>query len=282
MMLADQDRSVSLYQWYRRCARHEHHVRQHAEHEHLAATLKRPAEEAPPMPEKLRQWFDDLKLLKNVPFQYLVADERMLPPESIRFFQVNKNWVDALLDGALSIGCSEPERRADALTSLSDRASLTGFLLRSELVAAWPHLNCDAYRVTPKEVGAKDDEPLPEVNLLPRMRYERLSPNVLLGLFSSMELIKTIDFYQNPEMLHFGLDRYGVGFSKTLRNNRGKSAHQSIGAVPWREPNRVINLKLLAEKIGNPLQLTPPPAITRAQFAMEMIEGVPKARFVVS
>ncbi|MGH3168667.1 MAG: hypothetical protein ACRDN0_22650, partial [Trebonia sp.] len=58
----------------------------------------------PPLPEDVVKWFDDLAGLNGVPFNYLVPDERMLPPESIRFFHVDQNWLDALIDGAFSIG----------------------------------------------------------------------------------------------------------------------------------------------------------------------------------
>ena len=33
----------------------------------------------------LQKWFKDLSQLKNIPFNYLVPDERLLPDESIRF-----------------------------------------------------------------------------------------------------------------------------------------------------------------------------------------------------
>ena len=49
-------------------------------------------------------WFANLAMLEGVPFNYLVPDERMLPPESIRFFHVDQDWIDALIDGAFSIG----------------------------------------------------------------------------------------------------------------------------------------------------------------------------------
>jgi hypothetical protein len=42
--------------------------------------------------------------LYNVPFNNLVANPVMLPQETIRFFYIDQNWTDALLDGALSIG----------------------------------------------------------------------------------------------------------------------------------------------------------------------------------
>ena len=74
-------------------------------------------------------WFYDLSILKGVPFNYLVPDERMLPKESLRCFWIDPFWVRCLLDGALSISrvltsdhpSDEPEH--DAPVS----ADVTGF-----------------------------------------------------------------------------------------------------------------------------------------------------------
>ena len=43
-------------------------------------------------------------LLYGVPFHYLVPDERMLPPESIRFFYLDPGWIATLIQGATSVG----------------------------------------------------------------------------------------------------------------------------------------------------------------------------------
>ena len=44
-----------------------------------------------------------MRLLRGVPFQYLVPTEEALPVESIRFFHIDQNWLDALVDGALNV-----------------------------------------------------------------------------------------------------------------------------------------------------------------------------------
>ena len=56
------------------------------------------------VPAGIAAWLGRLLTLAGVPFGYLVPDEAMLPPESIRFFRLNENWVRALLDGAFSLG----------------------------------------------------------------------------------------------------------------------------------------------------------------------------------
>ena len=49
-------------------------------------------------------WLSRLRMLDGVPFQYIVPSEEMLPDNSIRFFHIDRNWLDALVDGALSVG----------------------------------------------------------------------------------------------------------------------------------------------------------------------------------
>lgn len=55
-------------------------------------------------PEDIRMYAAKLRLLHFVPLSYIVADESMLPQESIKFFCIDENWTKALVDGALSIG----------------------------------------------------------------------------------------------------------------------------------------------------------------------------------
>ena len=53
------------------------------------------------VPGELRRFLARLRLLHGVPFCYLVPDAELLPPESIRFFYLDRAWTDALVQGAL-------------------------------------------------------------------------------------------------------------------------------------------------------------------------------------
>ena len=55
-------------------------------------------------PLAVRDWLARLRLLEGVPFNNIVADSELLPPESIRFFYLDRAWTDALVQGALSVG----------------------------------------------------------------------------------------------------------------------------------------------------------------------------------
>ncbi|MEM8641268.1 MAG: hypothetical protein AAGG51_20990 [Cyanobacteria bacterium P01_G01_bin.54] len=56
------------------------------------------------LPQALVDWLGRSALLTNVPFDYLVPDNQMLPPESLKFFNLDPRWLACLLDGAWSLG----------------------------------------------------------------------------------------------------------------------------------------------------------------------------------
>lgn len=56
------------------------------------------------MPPEIVQPLAEWSLLYGIPYRYLVPHKSILPPESIRFFFIDHNWLSALLDGAMSPG----------------------------------------------------------------------------------------------------------------------------------------------------------------------------------
>ncbi len=191
------------------------------------------AEVLPPprLPDGVQAWLGRLKLLYGVPIQYLVPDERMLPPESIRFFYLDDNGVYALVDGAFSLGrtltadatgasMNLDRAVAPAVNAQSDTGSaavraaalgvdppavsfqtVTGFLLRSSVVAAYPGLGVNAFPAG----GTPDDA---DIVLLDILRLERLGPqsDTLICLIAGDPV--RVDVHEPPEALHYGIDRY--------------------------------------------------------------------------
>ncbi|MEM0995442.1 MAG: hypothetical protein AAGN35_00095 [Bacteroidota bacterium] len=187
------------------------------------------------LPEALVQWLTDLGNLHGVPFNYLVPDEGMLPPESIRFFYLDPNWIAALTDGALSIGRNldpnpeSPEmnlqkalhptlrgqvlsnaftnrRRAFGLPHRENSgaepgapAVISGFVLRSSLVREYPSLGVNVY-----PEGHTPNDPEPE--LLDILRFEQLgkSSDTLVCLVSGDAY--RVDLHEAPQALHYGID----------------------------------------------------------------------------
>ena len=95
--------------------------------------------------EPIEEWLGRLRLLRGVPFAYLVAHPGLLPVESARFFRVDSNWLGALVDGALSVSV---QSRRDSWfqqvvqgivpDGLGDTGQASGMLVRSALVAGGP------------------------------------------------------------------------------------------------------------------------------------------------
>jgi hypothetical protein len=192
---------------------------------HLAGVAATPVGEI--LPELVRGWLARVRLLEGVPFAHLVPDSELLPPESIRFFYLDREWTDALVQGALSVGTITTLDREDLqalharLRDELDTAErqvrlvgsdapgpapaemVSGFLLRSRAVSGWPALHVRGYRA---EIG-DDDAPVQEGDprRLRLLRLERLAPAVLLCLFDGV-----------PEVVHLEEPRQGVQFGVDL------------------------------------------------------------------
>lgn len=174
--------------------------------------------------DDLVQWIARLVLLYPVPFQYLVPHQSLLPSESLRFFHLDDNWVDALIDGAFSIAVRDvvKERqslRSDLQNTLSkivyqhrlrlqgknptwdaDESYMSipksGFLLRSRIVTGWPGVELTA------KTNARADPNLPQI-----LRFDQISDGVLFCLARGM--IEDVTFREPREGLTFGVGSDG-------------------------------------------------------------------------
>lgn len=187
------------------------------------------------LPNELVHWLTRLYLLKGVPFNYLVADEAMIPPESIRFFYLDNNWSDALIDGAFSIGRNLSDWEQSSSEWLQDQVTrqalqkmisgklqsvninspapsdtsptgnametsiISGFLLNSSVVSEYPRLGVNAY-----PQGSTPNDPDPQ--LLPVLRLERLGAKSNTMLCLILGDAYQIDIHEPAETLHFGID----------------------------------------------------------------------------
>jgi len=121
------------------------------------------------------KWILDKLYLNNIPAYYLISDPSYLPPESIRFFHIDPNWTDALIDGALSI--ANHLSRDDDYVRMSLKTRINeylktqidtrlghlpqvptyGFLLRSAIVSTFPDLHVEAPFKNPKKNETRAD-----------------------------------------------------------------------------------------------------------------------------
>jgi hypothetical protein len=189
-------------------------------------------------------WLAGLRLLEGLPFCCLVPNAAMLPAESIRFFYVDPNYLDALCDGANSIGqqTSRDVAQAAALRpALREAAIQATGKLRSRRIATNPRRAAtNLRRAAPMKMAAQtatSSDPvaglllrsaivsgwpglevkaytavLPNSNplqpdpasLVAPLRMERLAPDVLLCLYPRIPVWIELD--EPHESLAFGVE----------------------------------------------------------------------------
>ncbi|CCD84732.1 conserved protein of unknown function [Bradyrhizobium sp. ORS 285] len=266
---------------------------------------------APEIPDIVSQFIGQLRLLVGVPFAWLVPSEAMLPTESFRLFSVDPNWIEALVDGAFSIGrATQGELRIDKeqydeLTRRSARVArkarvndrphlarakqanlgnspqqVTGVLLRSQLVPGWPRLNINGYSDTQGN------------NEVPKLRMVMLSRDVMLCLFDGT--VAMVAIHEAPEQLHCGVELKSGTASTTLRAVTGPNPGQQFltdpkggpasADVPLRADGQTIKVAAAANSVLTKLNTDFSQNIadfTSAEYALEFIKGVVKVEFVV-
>ncbi len=175
-------------------------------------------------------------LLYGVPFHYLVPDGEMLPAESIRFFYLNPEWINCLLQGACSVG------RTSQTDELVDQLLRARFFEVSEKLASSLRSSAkqaadgrterwkpDGTAATEKDGQPFCTGPCPAICCAPPaveswigleakadgvdsadkrldplqiLRMDRLAPDILLCIYNGKS--PNIEVKQPPEAIHFG------------------------------------------------------------------------------
>jgi hypothetical protein len=260
LALANKRFSTELSQWKRR---HTHDIRageQMVIHDSGHLPSNPSGNPSLDLPKTVQKGFEDLSLLKGVPFNYLVPEEAMLPVESMRFFYIDELWMDCLLDGAFSIGrvtYADYAHDVDRKKNISsDYPTRTGFIMRSDVISGWPDMAIEGYSGDSKSETLLD------------LHQTRLSENVVLCIFEGG--IDLVVMHLKPETIHFGVDFDGDKYFKGLRPKDSESGTIKK-TVPFKNiADRVVDIKSLYGDIGSP---------NSAQFAYQMVEGVEKVVF---
>ena len=241
------------------------------------------------MPQDIGEWLGRLLLLYGVPFNYLVPEEGMLPPESIRFFYLDPGWMKCLLEGACSVGKSssldelfDQKLRNRFLDLAGQKASevrsrikaelnwpLTGFLLRSDLVEGWQGLEMQAWSEwNPdwEDTKSKTEEQIEEKERkrLTPLRIDRLAPDIMLCIFNGK--VNHIEIKQPPEGLHLGaaassndgyvkhhLRKLTATAGDQIKDKDGKAKDFNIAVPMHDKEKRVVNVQALASSIEKSL-----------------------------
>jgi len=240
-----------------------------------------PTDPAAELPPYVESFLAHLRLLVGVPFEYLVPDARLLPPESIRFFHLDRSWSDRLVDGALAVGkvgsreqahhqAHQPtirqrldltqrevrsmqrgrigfaEARAIAAPAPDPDGRMTGFLLRSAAVSGWPRIDVRAYD---RQLVDPIDPLVAAQHRIRTLRQERLSPAVLFVLFENVPRLVVLE--EPHQGVQLGVQRSGHGFTVVRRDAAGLvDPNGRTVAVPMRaRAGRVLALADLRKRL---------------------------------
>jgi hypothetical protein len=255
------------------------------------------------LPASVVNWLSKTALLYSVPFNNLVPDARFLQQETIRFFYFDQNWINALIDGALSIGIQSSRdnkfsllMRGKLLSTINRstmdvrdemRKLLTGnananaaapgtkagFLLRSTVVQSCPGLEVKAY-------SAADP-----VNPMKALRLDHMAPDILLAVFPNVPV--RIELSEPSEGLVFGYEDQGVSLRYLPGTNGATASNIGFMLNPHTYlPNAasfvrtgsvgqpVLNIAGtggLVQAIQQKFQ-APQPTLTPASFAVQMVK----------
>jgi hypothetical protein len=239
------------------------------------------------------EWLGRLRMLIGVPFEYLVVDDGLLRPETIRFFHIDRNWTDAAVDGALAAGAygtrdrltvqqrhtavreavDEAERHqrvGGAQVTGTATANLAGFLLRSRAVSGWPGLHVRGFR------GQR---------ALVIMRMERLAPAVMLVVFDDI-----------PDRMEIEEPRQGIQFGVRAARDGEPAGSWWVDVrdpatgieapgdpkerVPFRRGSAgVLHLTELRRLLTTNHQNVVGPTLTAAELALQLLRYPYRQRF---
>lgn len=242
--------------------------------EELNVQAPQPGSEQVAIANELVEWIARLVLLYPVPFHYLVPHQSLLPSESLRFFHLDDNWVNALVDGALSIAVrslTDKQRdtsRADLESALSSivyqyrlrlqgknptgnpsqpymKSPKSGFLMRSRIVTDWPGVEVSATTST------TTSDAFPDI-----LRFDQIAEGVLFCLARGS--LQKVTFREPREGLTFGVGSDG----KLEVIKLGKTLDVKKDLLRPGEPSGVVEIAKLQQQLAS---------AGSAEFATQMI-----------
>lgn len=246
------------------------------------------------LPEQILRWLGKRALLQGVPIDQLVPDPRLLPQESIRFFAIDRNWVDALLEGALGVGLQssrdslfhqitrDPLKRAvdtllaelraeaigEAQGATETVGTMGGFLLRSSVVTDYKGLEVLGWFL---DSGGAPRSMRP-------LRYEQVSPGILLCIFPEVPV--QVELEEPKQGLIFGVEDDGVHLRSIDPSSLGEATPQTLATdkLPTRSGD-TLNVTGLAAQLARSLNT---PSLGPAGLALQLLRRPEKKVFVFS
>lgn len=242
------------------------------------------------LPDQLLRWLAKRALLVGVPLDQLVPDGRLLPPESIRFFALDPNWLDALLEGALSVGIQssrdsvfhqitrDPLKRAvdlvigelraeaigDTVANPVSTGAMGGFLLRSQVIEEHKGLEVR---------GWFDDGGTPRI--MHPLRYDRVAPGMLLCVFPRVPVL--VDLEEPKQGLVFGVEDDGLRLRSLDPNTLGTpTTPLPTDQIPLRPGCLTLDVTALVAKLAQALHV---PTLGPADLSLQLLRSPEVKRF---
>ncbi|KAF5647993.1 hypothetical protein F52700_1207 [Fusarium sp. NRRL 52700] len=216
-------------------------------------------------------WVYDALFLANVPWYHLFMEPSSLPPNSIRFFYVDPTWLNAYLDGALSIG-NHVEGDQDSVraaiklqlqtffatkntkSGYQPQVPISGFLLRSPLVADFEDLGIQAPRKT------KDSR----ATILRRVK---LAPDILLVLFD--RALNNVEFPQGIEICQPPHEQCFLAYNGKIEDGKIEMAYRNITTKSASPDN--VPMKPFDTRVPKPSE-----TILNSQYGIVLAENLAK------
>lgn len=225
-----------------------------------------------PFPETMLNWLAELVLLHQVPFNNLIADENLLPNESLRLFYLDRNWTNAMLDGALSIGIhserdillqqamndiirTETNKKL-ATDSTVQLGTIAGLIMRSSIVSNYKGL----------EIAGFEHDKSPVKTL----RIERLAANILFVLFDTVPTKIEIKAPSESQVLAIVNNEIPT---RQIDNEVGKFTGQTVSLNDSHFRNkekRVLNISALQQTIAQQFSKN---ELSPSEFGIQLIKS---------
>lgn len=253
-------------------------------------------------PAEVSRWLARLMLLYRVPYDYLVPDARLLPDRSLRFFQVDPNWLKCLLEGACSVGrvtsgdqmIDEWIRARFLDTALADAPDV-----RSRAPEAEPKIAPAAKGTQPDAVkkqrqvalkwplsgflmksplvahwnGLEMHAKIGETPALP-LRIDRIAPDTLICIFDGA--LSEVEIRPPAEAVYHGAEKGPGGYFKSVLRDPVTGAPHRKEAPGFRVPmrgadGRVIDMPRLGKGLASLAKASP--SFGSGDLALQLTEA---------
>jgi hypothetical protein len=213
--------------------------------------------------------------------QFQEHKEALASQSRIEVEQAGAKWTIVSADSKYLIQKENQTLNVYDLRKVGEWPKLTGFLIRSPVVAGWQGLEMRAWADSGENAS----------DALAPLRLDRLAPDIMLCIFNGK--VDRIEVKQPPEGMHFGASVDGDGFARFhLRrlDTSGPGDQLDLStktSVPLRQGNvkRVINVFQLSTDLKTALDKKAArdgaTEFTSADFGVEMVESPGRVIFDV-